>query len=135
MFNTRTPLYAELLEGDQMDYFGHWHPRWRSHGSDFGYTTFVERFGYLGRDWEPDLRRSYSEPDLNTGHQGVDFVRIRASENLQGLRTRGQQWTYVDLRKTTMYYRLASLVQPGALRDLRRYGIRGNTNIKRLRFE
>ena len=134
MFNTRTPLYAELLEGDQMDYFGHWHPRWGSHGSDFGYTTFVERFGYLGGDI-PNIRRSYSEPDLNTGHQGVDFVRIRASENLQELRTRGQQWTYVDLRKTTMYYRLAALVQPGALADLRRYGIRGNTNIKRLRFE
>ena len=133
MFNTRTPLYAELLEGDQMDYFGHWHPRWRSLGSDFGYTTFHERFGYLGGDIR--IRRSYSEPDLNTGHQGVDFVRIRASENLQELRHRGQQWTYVDLRRTTIYYRLASLVQPGALRDLRRYGIRGNTNIKRLRFE
>lgn len=133
MFEHSTPLYAELLQGDQMDYFGHWHPRWRSLGSDFGYTTFHERFGYLGGDIR--IRRSYSEPDLNTGHQGVDFVRIRASENLQELRTRGQQWTYVDLRKTTMYYRLAALVQPGALADLRRYGIRGNTNIKRLRFE
>ena len=85
----------------------------------------------------PNLTRSYSEPDVNTGHPlpRESFRAIRASDNLQELRGPGQQWFMLDLRRDTIYYKVAALVQPGALADLKRYGIRGNTNIKRLRFE
>lgn len=70
----------------------------------------------------------------------VPLIRIRASENLVEMDTEDPnvpqpRWSYIDLRPCTKYYKPATLVQRGALRDLRRYGIRGNTNIKRLKFE
>ena len=135
MFNKQARLWEELLDGEQMDYFGHWHPRWLAQASDFGQGTFHRRFEFLGDI--PHLARSYSEPDVNTGHPlpRESFIRIRPSDNLQELRGPGQQWIYPDLRRDTIYYKVAALVQPGALADLKRYGIRGNTNIKRLRFE
>ena len=130
-------FWEEFLMCDQMDFFGLYNPPFRCNGSDFGNSTMEERF-HFGDDF-PNLRRSFSEPDMHTG-SGVPrerFFQIRPTENLvelPSMNAANREWTIIDLRTETLFYKPACLVQRGALTYLRRYGIRGNTNIKRLKF-
>ena len=85
---------------------------------------------------DPNLDRSFSEPDLNTGYQlpPERFYLIRPNDSdLVGLRISPNWWS-IDLRTEVRYYKLSCPLSLNSLKELRDYGIDGNPSVKRLRF-